>query len=168
MSRSPSDSALREFEAELAKSLRPMFRFAASLVGLDDAEDVVQDALVRAWAKRAQFDPRRGTVESWVLGIVADQARQRWRHPRTLFRSRVELIQVTDVEPAMIANADLRHAVTALPSRQRETLLLFYWVDLPIERIAELMHCSPGTVKSTLHDARQSVGRKLGDSYARC
>ncbi len=40
------------------------------------ADDVVQEALIRAWTKRAQFDPQRGTPAAWLLAITADQARR--------------------------------------------------------------------------------------------
>ena len=58
--------------------LPDMWRFAVSLSSLDDADDLVQDALTRAWTKRDSFDPARGTARSWLLAIVADRARRRW------------------------------------------------------------------------------------------
>jgi RNA polymerase sigma factor (sigma-70 family) len=151
---------------DFAEHLRPLFRFAVTLSSRDDAEDLVQDALARAWARRDQFDPARGSLRSWLLAIVADQARSRWR------RARPPLWEVVDVPRADASDsagelaADLDVAIRALPPRQRTTIVLHHFVDLPVAEIAELMACSPGTVKSTLHDARRALARTLGESYA--
>jgi RNA polymerase sigma-70 factor (ECF subfamily) len=51
-----------------------MSRLAARLAPDADRDDVVQEALARAWAKRRQLDPERGALSSWLLAITADQA----------------------------------------------------------------------------------------------
>jgi RNA polymerase sigma-70 factor (ECF subfamily) len=52
-----------------------MTRLARRLAPHADPDDVVQDALVRAWQKWEQFDEARGTAATWLLAITADQAR---------------------------------------------------------------------------------------------
>jgi RNA polymerase sigma-70 factor (ECF subfamily) len=152
-----------EFAGELAGHRPVLYRLAITLSGLDDADDVVQDALARAWRKRAQFDPERGSLRSWLLAIVADQARSRWRRRRPVEeRIRADALLL---EPAGESGLDLRHQVALLPPRQRAAVVLHYFVDLPVEEVARLMSCSPGTVKSTLHDARERLARMLGESY---
>ena len=142
-----------------------MFRFAVTLSSLDDADDLVQDALARAWAKRHQFDPDRGSLRSWLLAIVADQARSRWRRPRAVWDA---LDPETLSTPATgEAGADLQRAVAGLPPRQRAAVILHHYVDLPVAEVAQLLGCSAGTVKSNLHDARKALASTLGESYAR-
>jgi RNA polymerase sigma-70 factor (ECF subfamily) len=155
-----------------------MFRFAVTLSSANDAEDIVQDALTRAWQKRRQYDPARGSLQSWLLALVADQARGRRRRGKPLWEH-VQLTGVRADEDELArssrssrspehddASLDLREAVQRLPARQRATVVLHHFVDLPIDDVARLLECSPGTVKSTLHDARKSLARSLGDNYA--
>lgn len=153
---------------ELAQALsvcRPaMRRFAYTLVGPDHADDLVQDASERAWRKRRLFDPARGSAQAWLLTIVADQARQRWRRARSGWQ---ELHPDTLVIPESdAASMDLARAVAALPARQRAAVVLHYFVDLPVADIAVVLGCAPGTVKSQLHDARATLEHALGDTYA--
>nr|WP_281379791.1 RNA polymerase sigma factor [Flexivirga oryzae] len=141
-----------------------MRRFAYTLVGPDQADDLVQDAAERAWRKQRLFDPGRGSAQAWLLAIVADQARQRWRRPQPAWQ---ELHPEALVIPASdTATVDLLRAIDALPARQRAAVVLHYFVDLPLADVAELLGCAPGTVKSQLHDARGALEQALGDSYA--
>lgn len=130
-----------------------MSRLAARLAPWADRDDIVQEALVRAWRKRHQYDPRRGTPSSWLLAITADQARRARRRRPSLalvgefsadVRSADELV---DVESAM----------RQLPPRQRLAVDCFYFAGLSVTETAAVMRCSVGTVKSTLSDARQRL-----------
>jgi RNA polymerase sigma factor (sigma-70 family) len=166
LERSPEEPASGGAPAfDLAAHRPVMFRFAVTLSSLDDAEDLVQDALARAWVKRASFDPDRGSLRSWLLAIVADQARNRWRRRRPL----EDVVDARSLSTPAVGElgADLRRAIGGLPPRQRTAIVLHHFVDLPVAEVAELMTCSVGTVKSTLHDARKALASTLGESYAR-
>src|SRR3990170_6806661 len=65
-------------EPELAK----MTRLAARLAPNADRDDVVQEAMMRAWRKRDHYDESRGTAATWLLAITADQARRARRRRR--------------------------------------------------------------------------------------
>lgn len=148
------------FGAWVGPHLLAMTRLAVRLVSVGDADDVVQESLTRAWRRWGTYDGSRGTPRSWLLGIVADQAR---RH-RTRYRtSQVTLVDApggrTDVDVA--AATDLDRAVRALSGRQRLAVELYYFVGLPIKECAEAMSCSEGTVKSTLSDARSRLAPML-------
>jgi len=143
-------------------SLLPMTRLAQRLAPHADPEDVVQEALVRAWQKWDQFDPERGTPTTWLLAIVADRARA----ARRSAARRLHL--VTDSVPETAADAaqrdvDLDRAVDALPERQALAVHLHYFVGMTVTETAQVMDCSPGTVKSTLFDARARLRIVLGD-----
>ncbi|GAB3493997.1 SigE family RNA polymerase sigma factor [Flexivirga lutea] len=141
-----------------------MHRFAYALVGPDHADDLVQDAAERAWRKQRLFDASRGNAQAWLLAIVADQARQRWRRRRPAWEElHPEALVIPD---AGAATVDLTRAVAGLPARQRAAVVLHYFVDLPVADVAHLLDCAPGTVKSQLHDARAALELVLGDSYA--
>jgi RNA polymerase sigma-70 factor (ECF subfamily) len=148
-----------EFSAWVEPHLTAMTRLATVLTSLADGEDVVQEALVRAWKRRSTFDASRGTTEAWLLAIVRDQARRRRTRQR-------------DPSAGLIADApthdtrrdlDLERAVAALPPRQREVIELHYFVGLDIKTCATLMGCAEGTVKATLHQARARLHRELSE-----
>jgi RNA polymerase sigma-70 factor, ECF subfamily len=132
---------------------------AAREVGAVDAEDVVQDALVRAWRRRETFDPDRGSVRAWLLAVLLDQAR---RHRVRLWSARPRLVvdaTVTD-DPAG-HRLDVEHAVRNLPSRQRQVVTLHYLADLPVAEVAGVLAISESTVKSELFDARARLRKVL-------
>jgi RNA polymerase sigma-70 factor, ECF subfamily len=140
-----------------------MHRHAARLVGVQPAEDVLQDALILAWRKRDHFDPARGTPRAWLLALVADQSR---KHRRRV-RPTVELEDdVPDESPAFDeSGVDLGRHLAGLSDRQRVAVSLYYYADLPVTEIAQAMGCSVGTVKSTLSDARGRLRALLGKDY---
>ena len=133
--------------------LGAMRRLAARLAPEVDADDAVQEALVRAWRKRGQFDERRGTPAAWLLAIAADQARQarRRQRPRTLLGDVSGRVRSTDDA------VDIEYAIATLAPRQRLAVDCFYFVGLSVIETAAVMRCSEGTVKSTLSDARERL-----------
>ncbi len=159
-----ADTEADRFRAFVTPHLPALRRFATVLVRAPDVDDLVQDAVTQAWVKRAQFDAARGAAVSWLMAIVADRARRRWRAAVPSLQLADYDQPVDEVDPATI---DLRRAVDSLPARQRTAVVLYHYLDLSIAEAAQLMSCSAGTVKSTLSDARESLRRRLGDSYAR-
>jgi RNA polymerase sigma-70 factor (ECF subfamily) len=153
------------FAAWVGPSLTAMTRLARRLAPHTDPEDVVQDALARAWTKRDQFNPDRGTPTTWLLAIVADQA-------RASRRSRMRRLRVVDDhaelpdEPAreIGADVDLERAIAQLADRQQLAVHLHYFVGMTVDESAAVMNCSAGTVKSTLFDARSRLRVLLGDT----
>lgn len=145
-------------------SLLAMTRLASRLAPRADAEDIVQDALARAWRKREQFDPDRGTATTWLLAITADQARSARRaHDRRL-RIVDDTADVPDVGRAdRLADLDLERAITTLGERQQLAVHLHYYLGLTVDETAAVMDCAVGTVKSTLFDARARLRAVLGD-----
>jgi RNA polymerase sigma factor (sigma-70 family) len=153
--------------SEFGEWVRPhwiaMYRLARRLCAADHSDDVVQDALSAAWRKRSQFDPERGSAQSWLLAIVADQAYKQHRRRRPT----VELISDV-IDPAGTGDwpgIDLSRAIGQLTRRQQLAVTLHYYLGMPIAETADVMACSPGTVKSTLYDARQRLRTLLGDDY---
>ena len=128
-----------------------MARLAGRLAPDLDRDDIVQEALVRAWQKRRQFDPSRGTPAAWLLAITADQARRarRRRRPTAALADLPGRLRSTDDQ------VDVEHAVARLAPRQRLAVDCFYFAGLSVAETAAVMGCSEGTVKSTLADARR-------------
>ncbi len=130
--------------------LGAMARLAARLAPAGDRDDVVQEALARAWRKRHQYDPARGSVSSWLFAITADQARRARRAARPTF----PLIAIEGRVRPLEDGLDVEAAVSRLPPRQRLAVDCHYFDGLSVAETAAVMDCSEGTVKSTLSDAR--------------
>jgi RNA polymerase sigma factor (sigma-70 family) len=153
------------FAAWAGPALVPMGRLARRLAPHADPDDLVQDALARAWQKRQQFDASKGTAVTWLLAIVADLARASRRS-----RARwLKLVDDTAEIPETAAtqsnpDVDLDRAITQLAERQQLAVHLHYFVGLSVNETAAVMACSIGTVKSTLFDARSRLRTLLGGS----
>ena len=146
-------------EQAFADWVRPhlpaMARLAARLASGADRDDIVQEALARAWTKRGRYDPGRGGASGWLLAITADQARKAARRLRPV----VELVDGAavsrDTGPGLIEGGlDVERALAGLSARQRLAVDCFYFAELSVAETAAVMGCSEGTVKSTLFDAR--------------
>lgn len=140
-----------------------LVRYAALLSGHDDqAEDLVQEALVRTFAsssgRRAEVEDAEAYVRRAILNTYLDgyRRRQRWAAIRHLF-GRHEEAPAADVE----GRADLHAALAQLPPRQRACVLLRYFADLPLDAVAREMGITVGTVKRHLHDATARLGGLL-------
>lgn len=117
------------------------------------AEDVVHEAVARAW-ERSDVE----NLDRWVLTVALDLARNRWRKVRREIGGRV----VDRPVPAEEGQAvDLRRALRDLPVRQREVVVLHYLMDLPVAEVAELLGLSVGGVKHALFRGRRSLASAL-------
>lgn len=153
-----------DFGAWAGPSLLAMTRLARRLAPQADADDIVQDALTRAWQKRSQFDPVRGTPTTWLLAITADQARAARRANERRLRLVDDTAHLPDAPTDdRRADLDLERAITTLGERQQLAVHLHYFVGLTVDETAAVMACSAGTVKSTLFDSRARLRTLLGD-----
>jgi RNA polymerase sigma factor (sigma-70 family) len=148
--------------AEFARWVEPhllvLTRYAGRHVAPSDRDDVVQEALIRAWQRWTTYDKGRGTPAAWLIGILADRCRRhRTRGPRAV----VELVE--EEQRAVLPDIDLERALDRLTDRQRKAVELHYYVGLDLATVAEVMGCAPGTVKATLHRARARLRDLLGD-----
>lgn len=150
-----------DFAGFVDAHLPALHRCAARLVGVNEADDVVQEALVRAWRRRSTYDAARGEPLPWLLAIVRDRAR---RHRS---RSHPQLALVEGDRAAMLepADLDLERAMSKLSPRQREVVDLYYVVDLDVATVAAVMGCATGTVRATLHQARAALRELLGEDH---
>jgi RNA polymerase sigma factor (sigma-70 family) len=155
-----ADRVAEDFASWVEPHLSAMARLAGRLVPPADRDDVVQEALVRAWRRRATYDETRGGVATWLLAIVAGCARRsRVRAPRDQ-PDEVAVARRTAVDPDR--DIDLERALHALPKRERLAVALYYFVGLNTAETAAVMGCSAGTVKATLHHARMRLRAELG------
>ncbi len=139
---------------------------AARLAPAVDRDDLVQEALLRAWRSRRSFDPAKGTPSTWLLTIVANVARQE-RGRRSRVPMPAEIPDAASVPGGLGAEdtIDLARAVDTLAARQRLAVDCFYFAGLTVVETAAVMGCSEGTVKSTLADARTRLRAVMEDHH---
>jgi len=147
----------RRFEELVTVLHRDMYRYAAWLSrdpGI--AEDVVQEALLRAW-KSLEALRDDGAAKQWLLTIV------RRENARYFERKRLETVDIDNLTPAqtgMLAETDdsdlrdMREAIYRLDDDYREPLVLQVMMGHSTKEIAELMGINPGAVLTRLHRAR--------------
>jgi RNA polymerase sigma-70 factor (ECF subfamily) len=125
------------------------------------ADDVAQDAVQRAFARLDRFDESR-PFGPWLKRIVVnsaiDELRRRARVARLDADARVELAS----DPAARAWGVI-DAVAALAPQKRLVVVLRYWLDFPIEDIAEILRIPAGTVASRLSRAHEELRALLGE-----
>lgn len=136
------------------------------------AEEVTQDVFVSAWRKRDQFDPSRGSLAGWLVGITKRRIIDHLRSERRHSDRRTDL--ATDVAPStgipgteLVAAADdveqvadkmlVAHALNSLTERPRQVIELAYIHDLTHQEIAERTGIPLGTVKSDIRRGLESI-----------
>jgi RNA polymerase sigma-70 factor (sigma-E family) len=137
----------------------------AALLGDDDPEDVAQEAFCRLYGARGRLRRDDGEVSAYLSRIVVNQVRSRHRH-RVVVRRDAHLLVTEAADDPTDRDGDRRAVLAALgglPTRQREVLVLRFWLDLPLAQIAEVTGVRLGTVKSQLSRGVQTLGLILGD-----
>lgn len=133
--------------------------FCASSVGADRAADVTQETFLSAWRNRHRFDPARGSLAGWLIGIAKNKAIDVHRASARQ-RALVDKAQrVVDIRPEDTAGdqvADqmlIEAALSELPARARHAVELAFWSGLTHAEIAEECDMPLGTVKSDIRRA---------------
>jgi RNA polymerase sigma factor (sigma-70 family) len=160
-------------------------RFQSKVFGLalmitrdrSDADEVAQDAFLRAWRYAASFDPRRGSVAGWLMGITRNAAVDRVRLTNTA-RSRVELSEpgelseagggdaLVDDEAARLAErndllAQVARSWTVLPPEQRAALAAVTVRGLTAREYAEAAGIPLGTAKTRIRLGLRKLRQSL-------
>ncbi|HET8756599.1 MAG TPA: sigma-70 family RNA polymerase sigma factor [Solirubrobacteraceae bacterium] len=131
------------------------------------AEDVAQDAFIRAWRYAGTYDARRGQVATWLLTITRNAAldRVRLRSATPLDPNVVaaELDrELPDEGPGVAERAHVRDAVAGLPADQRRALVLAMYAGRTAREISELDGVPLGTVKTRIRAAMTKLRATLG------
>jgi RNA polymerase sigma-70 factor (ECF subfamily) len=164
----------RAFEVIFDRHADAAFSLAYRMCGRrSTAEDVVQEAFLSLWRSGARYDRSRGSVRSWVLGVVHNRAIDLFR--REVVRTSrdvsdeglAERIQApgdteTDVEHRETAG-QVRSALHELPPDQRQVIELAYFGGFSHSQIAEILKLPAGTVKGRMRLGLTKLRLALGD-----
>jgi RNA polymerase sigma-70 factor (sigma-E family) len=130
------------------------------------AEDLVQASLVklyRVWPKlRVDGDP-----DVYLRRVMLNTHRSWWR---TRWRRETPVcelpeVMIADFTEGQALAAQVRQALQSLPRQQRAVLVLRYYADLPEIEVADLLGCSPGTVKTHAHRGLRALRENLGEDH---
>lgn len=139
-------------------------RYSRALTGArDDADDLVQDTVERALAKRHQF--RVGSnVRAWLFSIMHNIHIDGVRRVRDAVSldaddapENLPELSTPATQSSRLLGRDIQAALAALPSEQREVLLLVTLEDMPYEEVAQSLGIPVGTVMSRLSRGRERV-----------
>lgn len=125
------------------------------------ADDLVQDACLKAWTARESFDEKRGVLKSWIFRILRNEFYQRtrrdWRNVQ---------IEPPEIEACLITPCSLESrndlsralgAINALKPEQRDAFILVVAAGFTYKEAGEVCNCSEGTIKSRVSRAREFV-----------
>lgn len=161
----------QKFGEELERIRGAAMRIATRELGnRQDAEDAVQEAMLQAWKGRANYDPAKGSLKGWVLGIVnnicKDAQAGRYRRAASEFPDPYpdRLAEPEDLTPAVDLLLDTRSAFGGLSPMQRQVMELVEQ-GLTYREIAEELGSTPGSVKVLAHQARRALRRALKETY---
>ncbi len=150
-----------DFRDELVALIPQMRAFARSLCrDPSQAEDLAQETLAKAWAKRSSYTP--GTnMKAWTFMILRNQfysdKRRSWRScPLDVDEAERTLVAVSSPDASLELD-ELRRAMAMLPDDQREALILIGAAGLSYEEAAEVTGAAIGTVKSRVSRARDRL-----------
>jgi len=160
-SRSEAEATVRSvLEADYTRVVRGVALVAGDV---DEAEDAVQEALARLWRAVDRGDEIT-TPRAWLIAVSLNLVRSRRRRARR-YEQLLRLVPPPEL-PTARDGADalaVRAALARLPRRQREAVVLFYWLDLSVDESARAMGTSAGMVKNALFRARKSLATWLSD-----
>jgi RNA polymerase sigma-70 factor (sigma-E family) len=145
---------------------RHLVQMAALLTGSTAvAEDLVQDAFVRVMARPVGRLPELPLA--YLRSTVLNLARSRWRRAK-VGAEKVALVTARQADTPTHADGPferlaLVEALRGLPRRQREVIVLRYFLDLPVHEVAETLGIGPGTVKSYSARALEALRSRLED-----
>lgn len=130
------------------------------------AEDVAQEAFIRAWRARASFDPARGPVRPWLLAITANVAKD---HVKARVRRRTAILDAPGDLPGpsadgldrVVERAELLEALRGLSDKHRDAVVHTFLLGRPYAEVAAQLGIRPGTLRTRVHYALRRLRAEL-------
>ena len=151
------------FQSIFEEHKNAVYRFAFRMTGsAEAADDVAQDCFLTLWTMPDRFDPKRGALRAFLMGIARNSIRKRWRTESRWDSLEEDAFVAAPVDVLRLEVSDVvAGAVQALPALQREALILVEYEDMKLEDVARAVDAELTTVKARLHRARENLRRML-------
>lgn len=156
-----NDEEMRVLFAELIRDRLAFYRSVAlGIVNTRaDADDAVQEALVRAWDRRRSFRGDRAALAAWVARITVSESYNLLRRRRRQEAVRQEYAPDRQPPDPMLARLD--RAIAELPELYRETVHIAILSGLSGEEAAKELGCSRNTLYQRIHQAKNLLRQRL-------
>jgi RNA polymerase sigma-70 factor (ECF subfamily) len=169
------DGDAKAFEVVFDRHADAAFSLAYRMCGRrSTAEDVVQESFLSLWRSGAHYDRSRGSVRSWVLGVVRNRAIDLFRRDTVRVGRDVNAEGIVERMPAAVDIAvdverredakGVRTALQELPADQRQVIELAYFGGFSHSQIAEMLQLPAGTVKGRMRLGLTKLRVALSDS----
>lgn len=155
------------FRALVERHIDRAYAIALRIVGnTADAEDVVQDTMLKIWSHRGRWQHGRAKFSTWLYRVISNRCIDLRRKPRN---ENVETVpEVADSQPGAVEiiernelNGMLELAMQRLPEQQRIAVILSYHEDMSNGEIAQVMDSTVAAVESLLKRGRQQLRQLL-------
>ena len=159
--RRPSSGSPATTPPFFRQELRPLVALAAAIAGADRAEEIAQEALLRAhreWDRIGRYDKPGAWVRRVTINLATSNRRRRRSESTSPCNGRA---RAAARRPPARRSTSSGPLVRALPRRQAAAVALHYLDDLSIAEIADALGCAEGTAKAHLHNAPPRARRPL-------
>lgn len=127
-----------------------------------DAEDIMQETFMKLWNSKITFDSNEH-MDKWLIRVCINACKDIFRFS---FRKNTPLDEAVNISCYdRYFNIDLFNAVSSLPKKERIVVHMFYYEDMTVKEISELLNIKESTIKSLLHRSRKKLKTKLGDEW---
>ncbi|MGE7093718.1 sigma-70 family RNA polymerase sigma factor [Lysinibacillus sp. NPDC048646] len=158
---------VKELEEIMELHTERLIRLAYYYVkDLQSAEDIVQDVFIKFYDKQHNYE-ERGELKAYLSKLVINKSKdylRSWTYRKIQVQQKIFAKQVV-IRRDMLVQQDeqsiIEKAILALPLKQREVLIYFYFEEMPVVEIAQLLSIPESTVKTRLRRGRELLKPKL-------
>ena len=156
-----------ELEKIMEKHTERLIRLAFYYVrDLQCAEDIVQDVFIKFYEQQENYE-ERGELRAYLSKLVINKSKdylRSWTYRKIQVQQKIFAKQAVIRRDILVQQDEqtlIENAILALPLKQREVLIYFYFEELPVMEIAELLSIPESTVKTRLRRGRELLKPKL-------
>ena len=153
-----------EFICAVDRNNQRLFLIALSFVkSRSDAEDILQDVFLKLWKHDKEFQDREH-MDKWLTRVTVNHSKNYIKAP---FRRLSEPLEAAEgkLTSDTDGSAELISAVMSLPKKQSAVIHLFYYEDMSVKEIADMLSINESAVKTRLCRARAKLKEILGDDW---
>lgn len=158
---------IKELEEIMQQHTERLIRLAFYYVkDLQSAEDIVQDVFIKFYDNQQNYE-ERGELRAYLSRLVINKSKdylRSWTYRKIQVQQKIFAKQVVTRRDMLVQQDEqtlIENAILALPLKQREVLIYFYFEEMPVIEIAELLSIPESTVKTRLRRGRELLKPKL-------